>query len=42
MAFSRGIAVLISLVRLTSSFPFSSTGRVPTFFGCSKSGFDVQ
>ncbi len=39
MASSSGIAVLISLVRLTSSFPLSSMGKVPTFFGCSKSCF---
>src|SRR5437667_3097399 len=39
MASSSGIAVLISFVRLTSSFPLSSMGKVPTFFGCSKSCF---
>ena len=32
MASSSGIAALISLVRLTSSFPLSSMGKVPTLF----------
>src|SRR5438034_6147711 len=36
MASSRGMAVLISLVRLASSFSLPATGKVPTFFGCSK------
>src|SRR2546430_5486698 len=30
------ISVLISLVRLASSFSLPATGKVPTFFGCSK------
>src|SRR2546430_1762814 len=33
MASSSGIAVLISFVRLTSSFPLSSMGRCPLFLG---------
>src|SRR5438874_10769063 len=36
MASSSGMAVLISLVRLASSFSLPATGKVPTFFGCSK------
>ena len=36
MASSNGMAILISFVRLTSSRP--STGKGPTFFGCSRQG----
>src|SRR6266436_5920585 len=40
MGSSSGMAILISLVRLTSSFSLFSTGKVPTFFGCSRSCSD--